>query len=192
MVLLTITFHFSTQAQGYHLGLRLGYLNSELLSDDVGTPGLINRQNFSIGLVHTHKPYLGKWGFSVETAYQLKGPRVADEDINYRMHYLSAPVMVDFYPTSKLRLSVGPELNYLLDGRNEINSDSSITLKNVIDSRLLVSGAASVSYALDYYIDIGVRYSRDFTVLSDLDAILNRRKTRHQTFQVFLYFKIAN
>lgn len=182
---------YSLQSQDYHLGLRLGYSEAALRATDEGGPGISNRQAFQIGFVHAyHKPDKN-WGFSVEFGYLLKGARVDNAAIDYRWHFLSMPVLIDIYPTEKLRIGIGPEFNYLHKGRNNVNDTTSFSLHGTYD-RLEIAGVVSASYALDFFVDVGVRYSHGLNTLANSDAILNRTNIRTSSFQVFFYFKIAN
>jgi len=182
----------SVYSQNYHLGLRTGFSTASLDTENDGGPEISNRDAFQIGLVHTYVPRNGPIGFSIETGYLLKGARVADTELDYRMHFLSMPTLLDIYPTKKFKISVGPSFNYLLDARNHINDSTSVTLSNIYSSRWEVSGVISASYALDYFADIGIRYTQGFNTLANRDAVLSRRRIRTSTFQIFLYFKIAN
>lgn len=190
--LFVLFFQYTVCAQNYHLGLRTGYSQSTLSSDESSAIPIKDRQSFGIGLVHTFKPHQSKFGFSIETGYVLKGVRIENESLDYRLHYINAPILIDYYPTEKLRLSVGPELGFLADARNRLTDSTSVGIDDVYDERWDVSGTLSVSYALDFFVDFGVRYNRSFTKFGNLDAVLNRRDQHSEYFQVFLSFKIAN
>lgn len=190
--LFVLFFQFAANAQNYYLGLRTGYSQSTLSSDESSAIPIKDRQSFSIGLVHTIRPYQSKFGFSIETGYVLKGVRIENETLDYRLHYINAPILFDYYPTEKLRLSVGPELGFLADARNRLTDSTSVGIDDVYDKRWDISGTLSVSYALDFYMDFGVRYNRSFTKFGNLDAVLNRRDQYSEYFQIFLSFKIAN
>lgn len=182
----------SVYAQNYHFGLRIGFSSASLDTENDGGPDISNRDAFQIGLVHAYVPSQGPIGFSIETGYLLKGARVADTELDYRMQFLSIPVLLDIYPTKKFKISVGPSFNYLLDARNHINDSTSVTLSNIYSSRWEVSGVISASYALDFFADIGIRYTQGFNTLANRDGILGRRRIRTSTFQVFFYLKVAN
>ena len=182
----------AANAQNYHLGLRIGYSNSAINSENEAQPSISNRQAFNFGLVHTYKGLDARIGFSVETGYLLKGTRVNSEAIDYRMHFLSMPVLLDLYPTKRLKFSIGPEINYLLDGRNHLTDSTSVTLHNIYTNRWEVAGVVSASYAIDFFMDIGARYSQGLNTLANRDAILGRNRIRTSSFQIFFYFKIAN
>ncbi|MCE7990892.1 MAG: PorT family protein [Roseivirga sp.] len=190
--LFVLFFQFTTNAQNYHLDLRMGYSQSTLSSDQSSAIPIKDRQSFGIGLVHTIKPYQSKFGFSIETGYVLKGIRIENESLDYRLHYINAPILFDYYPTEKLKLSIGPELGFLADARNRLTDSTSVGIDDVYDKRWDISGTLSVSYALDFFMDFGVRYNRSFTKFGNLDAVLNRRDQHSEYFQVFLAFKIAN
>jgi len=187
-----LSVHFSSHAQNYSFGLRVGYSQSDLKSDDVSAFDLKDRQAFSIGLVHSFRQYQSNLGFTIETGYLLKGVRIESESLDYRLHYINAPILLDYYPTKKLKLSIGPEIGFLADARNRLTDSTSITIDNVYDQRWDVSGTLGISYALDFFVEVGARYNRSFTKFSNLDAQLNRRDQYAEYFQFFLSFKIAN
>lgn len=184
--------HLSTNAQNYSFGLRLGYSQSDLKSDDVSAFDLEDRQAFSIALVHSFRSYQSNLGFTIETGYLLKGIRIENESLDYRLHYINIPLLVDYYPTKKLKISAGPEIGFLADARNRLTDSTSVTIDNIYDQRWDVSGTIGVSYALDFFVEVGARYNRSFTKFSNLDAVLNRRDQYSEYFQLFLSFKIAN
>ena len=62
-----LLIHFTSNAQTYHLGLRTGYSQSSLSADAESAVSLKDRKSFSIGLVHSIRPYQSKFGFSIET-----------------------------------------------------------------------------------------------------------------------------
>jgi hypothetical protein len=187
-----LLIHLAANAQDYHLGLRLGYNQSDLLSDDESAISLKDRQSFSFGFIHSFRPYQSDFGISVETGYVLKGVRIESESLDYRLHYINAPILFDYYPTEKLKLSAGPEIAYLADARNRLTDSTSVSIDDVYDKQWDISGTVSVSYAIDFFMDIGARYNRSFTRFDQMDAVLNRNDQYSSYFQVFLAFKIAN
>ena len=182
----------AVNAQDYHLGLRMGYSNSAINSENEAQPSISSRQAFNFGLVHTYRALEAPIGFSVETGYLLKGTRVNSGAIDYRMHFLSMPVLLDLYPNKRLRMSIGPEINYLLDGRNHLTDSTSITLHNIYTNRWEVAGVVSASYIIDFFMEVGARYSQGLNTLANRDAILGRNRIRTTSFQIFFYFKVAN
>ncbi|GAB5525277.1 MAG: hypothetical protein Roseis2KO_31490 [Roseivirga sp.] len=192
IALCLLFFSFQSNAQNYHLDLRLSYSQAGLNGDDPAAISINDRQSFGIGLVHTIRTYQSKFGFSIETGYILKGTRIENESLDYRLHYINAPILLDYYPTQKLKLSIGPELGFLTDARNRINDSTSVSIDDVYDNRWDISGTVSISYALDFFLDVGARYNRSFTRFDKMDAVLNRKDQYTDYFQIFLSFKIAN
>ena len=190
-ILLVLACQYSL-GQDYYFGLRAGYSQSQLEGDGAPALALQDRQGFTFAFVHNVRFNRSKFGFTIETGYVLKGARINSATNDYRFHYLNAPVLLDFYPTEKLKLSVGPEVAFLADARNRTSDSTSVGINDVFNERWEVSGTASVSYALDFFADIGVRYSRGFTKTQNLDAILNRRNQYNSYFQVFIMLKLAN
>ena len=181
-----------THAQAYHLALRLGYAQSHMRSSSEVEASLQSRNTFQVALVHTHKPYASKIGFSVETGYLLKGARVDNESLDYHLHFLSIPVLFDMYPTKGLKLGIGPEVNFLLDGRNRANDGSSFTLQNTYTNRWELAGVINASYAINFYADVGIRYGHGLKTLANRDVHLGRNRIRTSSLQFYLYIKVAN
>ena len=122
----------------------------------------------------------------------IKGSRVGTDTTDYKFNFLSMPILFDFYPVKKLKISAGPEIGYLLNAKNIVNDSTKVKINNVYDNRLEVSGTVSASYSISYFANLGVRYNRAFTPLAGNDEALKREDLFSEYFQVFLTLKIAN
>ncbi len=191
-LLLLSTVTLSSMGQEYHLGLRAGYSQANLEADDESAFTLKARQAFTFAFTHNLRFRQSPIGFSIETGYVLKGARISDPGNDYRLQYMNFPVLLDIYPSENLRLSVGPEISFLADARNRTTDSTSVNLNSVFDKRWELSGTIGLSYALDFFVDIGARYTHGFSKYENLDAILNRREQYNSYFQIYFGIKLAN
>ncbi len=175
-----------------YMGVRFGYSNTQLNAENESDVELRNRNTWHGALTYSHIFKNNIFGFSVEPGYALKGTRTNRDTINYKLHYLSTPILIDFYPVKNLRLGFGPEVSFLLSGRNRINDTTKINIKESFDNQHELSGTISLSYSMSFFADFGVRYNRGFTVLTKSDGILNRRNLMSEYLQIFILLKIAN
>ena len=180
------------KAQEYHLGLQFGFVQSSLESGGTSAFELKKRQAFGIALTHNVRFDQSPLGFSIGSGYLLKGTRIEDPGLDYRFHYMNFPVLLDFFAGEKLKLSIGPEFAFLADARNRLTSETSESLNQIYNNRWEISGTVSLSYALDFFADIGAKYNQGFSKVSALDPTLNITEVQNSYLKIFLAFKIAN
>ena len=181
-----------------HLAFKTGFNSSRLNADDDSPVEFSSRPAYNLALAYTFKSRNTPLGFSVEPGYTLKGAKVSIDTVDYKYDYLTLPILIDFYPLKRLRISAGPEISYLAGARNigakkqVVDTVQVINVTDNYDNRMEVSATLGVSYPLDFFLDLGFRYNRGLTRITDLDAITNRRKLYNEYLQVFLLFRIAN
>lgn len=180
------------KGQGFYLGMKWGFGVSSLESESASVIDLSSRLSPNIAFVLSSQFGKSQFGFSFEPGYILKGTKIDDDALDYRFNYLSMPLLLDFHPSKRLKVSAGPEFSYLLTSKNRLNDSTKVKFQNIYNKNWDVSGAIGVSYSLDYFVDIGVRYNRSFTKEKRLDPVLDTRNLYHQYFQIFLLWKIAN
>lgn len=214
IILLSSALYNNAFSQEFYFGLRGGYNKSTLHSSNESSPTLEPRTSFSIGAVYCSEPNttVGKLGYTIEFGYTQKGAIIDSDSLDYKFHYLSAPLLIDIYPIPRLKLSAGLEFSYLTKARNNnivyvdsvvfenniatdtITSkvDRSYSLLNTYDKRFEVAGIVDASYAVSFFMNVGFRYSHSFTNVSKYDGILDRQDLRNSYFQVYLLLKLAN
>lgn len=180
----------SLKAQNSYFGLKAGYNTSSLRSSNNSDIKLNDKNTLNIASVFSFRSWGAKWGFTIEPGYIKKG--VSADSINYNLNYLNAPFLIDFYPINKIKLSLGPEISFLASAKNTKKKQGDRSIVDTYENLWELSGTASASYALDYFIDLGLRYNFGFTKIAQYDLELDRRNLRNQYFQVFVIFKIAN
>lgn len=183
----------SCWSQEFYLGLRGGYNKSSLNSEPLNNPiELKDRHGWNIALTYTLESDKLPIGLTIETGYVLKGGRVNVDSMDYKFHYFNLPILLDIYPIEKLKISVGPELSYLAKATNIKNGSTKESILDTYNKRWELSGSASVSYSISFFADLGVKYNRSFTHVSNVDPILDRKNLYNKYLQIFLLLKIAN
>lgn len=179
--------------EGFYVGLKGGYNNASLQSEPLS--GSIETKSFhawNIGLLYSHCFQQVPVGFTTEIGYTLKGTQTNINSLSYRFDYISVPLSIDLYVFEKIKLSVGPEFSYLGKANNIKNDSTTVSILDTYNKRWELSGSVALSYSISFFSDIGIKYNRSFTNVSNRDAILNRKNLYNQYFQVFLLLKIAN
>lgn len=181
-------------AQDGYFGVRTGFHSASFSEASSGgtAPALNSLRAMNVGLVASLKSSRSLIGWSMEPGYMLKGSATNIDSVNRRLHYLSMPVFIDFYPFSRLKISAGPEVSYLGWARNKVNDSTAIDVSNVYDQRWEFSGTLGVSFAVSYFLDLGIRYNQSFTKAASIDAVLDRRDLYNRYVQLALVWKIAN
>lgn len=182
---------YTLSSQDTYLGIKAGYTSSSLNSTTSPNPQLQNRKSLNFALVYNYQ-FNQTLGFTFEPGFMIKGSKITNDTLDYKFHYLSMPILFDFYPIKKVKVSVGPEIAYLSNATNRVNDTITFSLLNTYNNRWEFSGIASLSYSASFFLDLGVRYSKSFTKVASFDAILNRRELYNEYVQVFVLFKILN
>lgn len=193
LFLYSVQYLSAQKIQGAFLGIKGGYSISSLNSSDKssGNFALKPRKTASIGFVIT-VPIKRTYSISVEPGYILKGTRISNESLDYKFHYIGGPILFDYYPTERIKVSFGPEVVHLLNAKNHINDSTSVGINNTYNRNWELSATLGLSYTLNFFTDLGIRFNTAFTKATEYDAVLDRRRLYNRYFQVFLMFKIAN
>lgn len=193
LALALLTAQFAGSSQDFYLGLRGGYNRATLSAD--ASPSLIKLQDrnaWNLAFTYNFKAEKIPVGFSFETGYVQKGAKTNVDSLDYQFHFLAMPILLDIYPIKRLRISVGPEVSYLMAAKNRANDSTKVNLLNTYDNRVEFSGSIGASFSLSFFADLGVRYNQSFTPIAKQDPVLDRRNLFNQYFQIFLLLKIAN
>lgn len=141
------------------------------------------------------------WAVSIEPGFIQKGEliRYDDDDKNKDVriinNYIQVPVFVDFFPTKRLSLSVGPEFAVMLNAKAKSKDDSN-DISDMYDEKFEISAIVGINYNVIKYIDIGLRYSRGlthilaFSFIDETGTTIGDGKMYNQYFQFFVRFKI--
>ena len=118
--------------------------------------------------------------------------KIANDSISYRLHGFNTPFLFHYYPSPKLKLSIGPELNYIFAAENVGTADSTNIDLAAYEGVAEVGMVIGVSYSLEFFVDVGIRYGQSFTNLNGYDEFLDTRNLRTRYLQFFILLKIAN
>ncbi|WP_423126487.1 porin family protein [Gaoshiqia sp. Z1-71] len=139
-------------------------------------------------------------GFSLEPGMIKKGwtsDNINDHSNKTNLYYLQLPGLLDFYLLDGLFLSIGPEIDYLINAKVKSNRGS----EDVTDlfRKFEFSGTTGVTYHIFDRYDVGFRYSHGLTKISDRlfwitddDANTIKLKGYNQSLQFFIKFSIKN
>lgn len=187
-----ILFPTCLSAQEHYFAMKGGYNYSSLqVADGTSQYDLTARHAMNIAMVYATKFENLPFGLSIEPGYTLKGSRIAHDTLNYKFHYLSIPVLFDFYPLEKIKISAGPELSYLMAARN-LNDTITTSLMDTYSRRWELSGTVGVSISPTFFLDIGMRYNMAFTYAAREDELLQARNLYNNYLQIYILLKIAN
>ena len=148
-------------------------------------------QKLNVALTYNYK-FSQKYGMNVETGYSDRGVSINADNLNYNLNYLDLPLLLDYYPISRVRLSAGPEISYLISAMNKSNDGSKTNISGNFDNRWAVNGAIGANYSVSFFMDLGLRYQLPITTISKTDPTLNINNVKSRYFQLYLLFKIAN
>lgn len=178
--------------QEHYYAIKGGYNYSTLLNQE-GTPqySISSRSTFNLALVYSNKMRTLPIGFSIEPGYILKGTKIDHDTLDYKLHYINMPILFDFYPIERVKISAGPELAYLISARN-LNDTITTDISNIYNKRWELSGAIGVSFSPVFFMDVGFRYNMAFNYAAREDELLNARNLYNKYLQVYLILKIAN
>jgi hypothetical protein len=159
-------------AQNFDIGVATGFnmvsVNDIHSSDDdfLYTVYPIASYNLNGFLSFRNKSF---WGFSVEPGIIRKGWNQSssglNEKIKIRLNYLQIPILSDFYLSDRFYVSIGPEINYLINAKNKYGSDTQDIVKYT--NRFELSGMIGISYKINEIISTSIRYSHGLTEISD-------------------------
>lgn len=213
-IFLIVTFLILTsasvlQAQKFYVGLQTGL--------DISTKHISNKDDFteekkiySPLTMFNVNAYLGFksnsfWGLSIEPGFIRKGGQRNDltlqiddmlfayQDVKYISNFIQLPLMVDFYITDKLFLSVGPEFDLFLSSKQE-SQDLSFDTSGEHD-KLDISAGASAGYSITKNFDVRLLYnhsiasSSNFYWFDGTGLMVGISKQYYQYIQLGLRFK---
>uniref|UniRef100_UPI00404B4390 porin family protein n=1 Tax=Fulvivirga sp. TaxID=1931237 RepID=UPI00404B4390 len=168
-VIITISLYILTwgalQAQ-YNYGLKggLNYTNNV-----VNQQSTINDSKYKAGIhvgIFASADVTEKVDMQIELLYSGKGYQFVEtafsESGNLNLNYITFPLLVGYKATEEIRLSIGPELGYLISANSKFGPDR-IDVSDKWDNKLDIGLAAGLDYTLSEKICAGVRYTHGFS-----------------------------
>lgn len=140
-----------------------------------------------------------------ELLYSFQGGKVnlksnvgdSDGNLTFKAHYVNIPIMVKFYPISRVSLEMGPQIGFNMgikeayeyvvgslnfDGESDVNKDA----LNVFDFGL----GFGANVRLIAGLNAGIRYVHGFTnAMKDINVgnLVNEEvNSKNRTFQIYL------
>lgn len=114
-------------------------------------------------------------GFTLEPGYIAKGSlaqgdeTTKDDDLKWKLSYIQAPLLFNYYFNDKIYASAGPEFAYLLKAKVKGEYGTGDITESV--KRTEISGILGINYILNDHFDIGARYSRAFTKFDEITLV---------------------
>lgn len=155
---------------------------------------------FNVGVTYQYG-FSKKLGFRTEVMYSLAGATSSDDD-KMNLHYVSVPVSFYYNPWKKIKLLVGPQINFLLRAKYSAgpyyfpNADEFNTVDFGIQSGLQFYFTETFSVSVKNY--FGLVYSDEFKFepIQDGDPPIGDyspvKINRNNIFQVNLYYTLKS
>ena len=107
-----------------------------------------------------------KVDLQVELLYSSKGYRFVEtalsESGNLTLNYLSLPLLIGYQASKEIRVSIGPEIGYLISATSKFGPDK-IDVSDKWNNNLDIGIAAGLNYMLNENIFTGIRYIHGFS-----------------------------
>ncbi|MEP6647887.1 MAG: outer membrane beta-barrel protein [Saprospiraceae bacterium] len=167
ILLVPLLFNCGIQlfAQKHSFGIQIGTGISTISltnSANISKSEKLNSPLFSYSLnVSISNQGKGKSGFSIEPGYIQKGGIQQNDQANQndniliKFHYAQLPCSFDWHINEKVKISVGPEFDLLL---NSI----------YLDNNFEISGLAGIQFNAGEGVSLGIRISHGLTSVSEV------------------------
>lgn len=171
-----------TQAK---IGLKAG-LNIANVSMDPEVIDKGSRLGFHGGLL-AHIHLSPQWGIQPEVLYSGQGFEDNTNNTEWKLNYLNIPVMVQYMFDNGFRISAGPQVGFLLDGKIAESGFEDLDIKN--DLKKIDAG---IGVGLGYlsYSGLGIegRYNHGLTNINDVGS----NELNNRVFQISLFYMLDN
>lgn len=122
--------------------------------------------------------------FQPELLYSQKGAKANAVDINYRLHYIDAPLVLHLN-TDGFFLELGPQVGFLASAKLE-SGNASVDINNYksVDFGYL----AGLGYQLKHGLGAGLCYNGafiNFPQSTTVEAVALQNRVRHSAFQLY-------
>jgi|GEM_PF-1563738 len=195
VVLVAILMLFSAQtvfSQNAYLGLKGGFNESNFSTSKINNIHLNPIPTYNFAFVFSGKLRDRPFGMSLEPGTVLTGTDLNSDSLKYKMRFVNMPVLLDYYPTKKLKLSAGLEPAYLIGAKRQSKGSAETSVTNIYNRKFNLFANIGLSYSVKYFMDFGLRYSESLTALSHNDEVFQNHKITNGYLQLFILLKIAN
>ncbi len=177
----------STQAQGFHIGVKAG---ANIFKIDGQSYDSKFNFGYNVG-AFSEINFTKQWGIQPEVMFSQTNYRTGSNftdvyptgtnDLKGKLNYLSIPVLLSFRPIPFLSILVGPQYGILLNGDQHVVTQAKDAFKK---GDFSLVGGAQLNVAS---FKLGARYVIGLTDINDID---NQQKWKNQGFQVYAGFRI--
>ncbi|HEX9513446.1 MAG TPA: porin family protein [Puia sp.] len=186
LLLITLSV-MSTQAQGFHIGVKAG---ANIFKIDGQSYDSKFNFGYNVG-AFSEINFTKQWGIQPEVMFSQTNYRTGSNftdvyptgtnDLKGKLNYLSIPVLLSFRPIPFLSILVGPQYGILLNGDQHVVTQAKDAFKK---GDFSLVGGAQLNVAS---FKLGARYVIGLTDINDID---NQQKWKNQGFQVYAGFRI--
>lgn len=182
VILLSSAVMGQTQAK---IGLKAG-LNVANVALDPEVVDKGSRLGFHGGLL-AHIHLSPQWGLQPEVIYSNQGFEDNTNNAEWKLNYLNIPVMLQYMFDNGFRISAGPQVGFLLDGK--IGGDNGADVDISDDLKKIDAGiGAGIGYLSYSGFGIEGRYNLGLTNINDAGA----NELKNRVFQISLFYMLDN
>lgn len=172
-------------AQKAHFGIK-GGMNASSLNSDPNNSDLQTKIGFNAGLLaHIHGAH-AQWAVQPEIYYSAEGAKLKSNDTKINLGFLNVPVLVQYMFDNGFRIEAGPQIGFLLNAKNKVNSTST-DVKDGYNSTNF-----SIPVGLGYLTTTGLGFDARYNFgLSDISKS-SASKVHSNVFQFGIFYQFSD
>ena len=186
-MILAATFFLmlNAKAQNVHFGVKAG-LNASSLNYQ-GNSDMQSKIGFNAGLlahIHTGNEF---WAFQPEVYYSSEGAKSkSNSNVSTDLGYINVPVLIQYMFNNGFRLEAGPQVGFLMSGKNKVNDNSTDIKDN------LKGAVFSIPAGLGYLTSTGLGFDARYNFgVSNINKSTSGVKTRSNVFQFDIFYQFG-
>ena len=186
-MILAATFFLmlNAKAQNVHFGIKAG-LNASSLNYQ-GNSDMQSKIGFNAGLlahIHTGNEF---WAFQPEVYYSSEGAKSkSNSNVSTDLGYINVPVLIQYMFNNGFRLEAGPQVGFLMSGKNKVNDNSTDIKDN------LKGAVFSIPAGLGYLTSTGLGFDARYNFgVSNINKSTSGVKTRSNVFQFDIFYQFG-
>jgi hypothetical protein len=136
-------------------------------------------------LAHIHASKT--WGVQPELLYSLEGAqKVGNSGINYSLHYLNVPILLQYMFDNGFRLEGGPQIGFLLNAKRKAGDVT-------VDDDGFKTTAFSIPLGVGYLTSSGLGLDARYVFgLSNINDSENGPIIQSNVFQLGLFYQLSD
>lgn len=178
LVLLVVSFTGVANAQDLTFGAKAGVNFASLTGDDV--EDIDGRTSFHLGMIAEFL-LSEKFAIQPEVLYSSQGAKASDEDSEWKLDYVSIPVMAKYFVTEGLSLEAGPYVAFNVVSEFDMEG---ITVDLEDETESTDFGAA---FGLGYQLPMGLFFQGRYAM--GLTDISSEGDAKNGVFQLSLGYR---